>query len=161
MATQVAVGALKKTDLLQGLTDKELAEIAKFTKENNHQAGETIVTLGGEADAVYIVKKGRVGVESKIPDVPHGRKEIIVATLKDGETFSWSALMKRKVTATIRTMEPTKSIEIDASALLGLCEKNPRIGYVIMKNLAQVISSRLTRHRLALLSAVTGVGEGW
>ena len=160
MAT-VSVGALKKVDLFQGLTDKELAEIAKVTQENSHQAGEIIVTLGKEADAVYIVRKGKVGVESKIPDVPHGRKEIIVATLTDGETCSWSALMKKKVTATIKAMEPTKSLEINANALLALCEQNPRIGYVMMKNLAQIISSRLTRHRLALLSAVTGVGEGW
>lgn len=157
----VSVRTLKKIDLFRGLTDSELAEIAKFSSEHECKAGEICLSLGEKTDSLQVVIKGRVGVESKIPDAPTGRKDIILAALGAGEIYSWSAMMGRVPTASVRAIEPTKTLHIDAQKLLALCEKNNHIGYIIMKNLASILSTRLKRHRLAILSAVTGFGEGW
>ena len=61
----------------------------------------------------------------------------------------------------LRAIEATKVLSISADDLMALCEKDNHMGYIVMKNLASIISSRLKRHRLALLSAVSGIGEGW
>ena len=157
----VSTRTLKKVDLFKGLTDAELSEIAKFSSAHDCDAGHLCLSLGEKTDSIQIVLKGRAGVESKIPDAPTGRKDIVLAALGAGEIYSWSALMGRVPTASVRAIEPTKTLHIDAQKLLELCEKNNRIGYIVMKNLASIISTRLKRHRLAILAAVTGFGEGW
>ena len=161
MSEQISARSLKKVSLFTGLTESELAEIAKLCQEKSYQAGECCLTIGEKTEAVHFVQKGRVGVETQIPDAPTGRKDVILAALGPGEVFSWSALMGKIPTASVRAIESAKVISIDADTLIALCESNSRIGYVVMKNLASIISSRLKRHRLALLSAVSGIGEGW
>ena len=93
MATQTTARALKKVNLFRGLTEGELAQIAKLCREHSHTAGECCVTIGEKTDCVHIVQKGRVGVETQLPEAPMGRKDIILAALGAGEIFSWSALM--------------------------------------------------------------------
>ncbi|MFC1860778.1 cyclic nucleotide-binding domain-containing protein [Chloroflexota bacterium] len=160
-AQKITVKVLKEVNLFKGLTDEELAQVAKLCKQHSHKSGECCVTQGMAADEIHIVRKGRVGVESHMTNMPHGTSDIILATLTDGEIFSWSALLRKKLTATVRVVEPTKIIDINAEELLELCEENCHIGYIVMKNLALVVSSRLTRHRLAFLSVVSSIGEGW
>ena len=161
MVTQVSARALKKVNLFRGLAEKELAQVAGLCREHSHKAGELCVVQGQETEFIHIIKKGKVGIESQVPDVPHGRKEIILATLTDGEVFSWSALMNKKLTASVRAIEPTDVLDINADELIALCEENNHIGYIVMKNLSQIISSRLSRHRLALMNALCCIGEGW
>lgn len=157
----VSTRTLKKVDLFRGLTDAELAEIAKFSSEHECNAGDICLNLGEKTDSLQVVIKGLVGVESKIPDAPSGRKDIVLASLGAGEIYSWSALMGKIPTASVRAIEPAKTLHVDAGKLLALCETNNHVGYIVMKNLAANISTRLRRHRLAILSAVTGFGEGW
>ena len=161
MSEQISARSLKKVSLFTGLTEGELAEIAKLCREKLYQAGECCLTIGEKTEAVHIVQKGRVGVETQIPDAPTGRKDVILAALGPGEDFSWSALLGKIPTASVRAIELSNVLSIDADTLIALCENKNRIGYVVMKNLASIISSRLKRHRLALLSAVSGIGDGW
>jgi CRP-like cAMP-binding protein len=160
MAT-VSPRTLKKIELFRGLTDAQLGDIGKLSTEYTCNAGDLCLNLGEKVDSVQIVLKGRVGVESRIPDAPAGRKDIILATLGPGEIYSWSGIFGRVPTASVRAIEATKTLHVYAQKLMELCERDNHIGYVIMKNLALILSTRLKRHRLAILSAVTGFGEGW
>ena len=159
MAIQVSIEALRKIDLFSGLADEELVEVGKLCRERSHEAGELCVAQGEWTDYVHFVKRGRVRVELCIPHAPYGKK-ITVATLGPGEIFAWSALVTGILSASVRAIEPSEVLEASAAELLALCEKNNHIGYVIMKNLSSVISSRLTHSRLALLNAVSAVGVG-
>ena len=161
MALRTSIEALKRIDLFKGLTDAELAQIAKLCREHSHEAGELCVTEGQKTDQVHFVKKGRVAIEFRIPHAPYG-KEITVDTVGEREVFAWSALVTGTLTASVKAVEPTQVLDVDAAELLALCEKDNHIGYVLMKNLTSVISSRLTRSRLALLNAISAaIGEGW
>ncbi len=161
MAPAVSIELLKRIDVFKGLTDRELARIAELCREHSHGAGEICVAEGDKADYLRFVKKGRVAIEFRVPHAPEG-KDITVDTVGAGEVFAWSALVTGTMTASVKTVEPTEVLDVSASELLSLCEEDNHIGYTIMKNLTWVISSRLTRSRLALLNAISAaIGEGW
>lgn len=161
MISAPSIEVLKKISLFDGLTDGELVQIAKLCREHSHEAGELCVVEGEKTDYVHFVKRGKVAVEFRIPHAPYG-KSITIDTLKEGEVFAWSALVTGTLTASVRAVEPTEVLDLDAAELTALCERNFHIGYVIMRNLTSVISSRLTRSRLELLRAIgAAIGEGW
>ena len=82
-------------------------------------------------------------------------KGITVVTLGPGEVFAWSALVTGIMSASVRAVKPSEILDVRGAELLALCEKNNPIGYIIMKSLSSVISSRLTNSQLALLNAVS------
>ena len=157
MVAKCSIEVLKKVNLFSGLTDKELEEVAKLCHEHSLKAGELCVAEGEKTDYVHFVKKGKVAVEFHVTHLPRGGK-VIVDTLGEGEVFAWSALVAGTLTASVMAVEPTEVLYIDAADLLALCEKDNHVGYVIMKNLTSVISSRLTNSRLQLLNAIAAIG---
>jgi CRP-like cAMP-binding protein len=161
MAEAASAKVLKKVHLFSGLTSAEIAQIAKLCQKRSIKSGEVSVKQGERQDCIHIVEKGRVGVETKLSSAPKNQKDVVLDTLAEGEVYSWSALMKKPATATVRAVERTRLLDIETEALLALCEEDCHVGYVVMKNLASLISSRLNRHRLAMLSAISSFAEGW
>lgn len=161
MAEPVAARALKKAGLFQGMTTHELTQVAKLCEEHTYNAGELSVKQGEVLDCICIIQKGRMGVETQLPSAPKDKNKVVIETMGVGEAYPWAAMMKKTASASIRAMESTRVCKINVDRLLALCEEDSHLGYVVMKNLASIISSRLVRHRLALLSAVSGIGEGW
>ena len=146
-----SIKTLQKMELFNGLNDEELREVGVLCSEHSHEPGELFVIEGNSVDYVYFVKKGRVAVEIHILGSPEDG--IVIDTLGEGEVFAWSALVTRTLTASIRVVEPTEVLDVNAAALLDICEKQPRIGHIIMKNLTLVIDSRLTQSRAKLSTA--------
>ena len=68
MTSQVSAAALKKVNLLRGLSDKELEKISQLCREHSHPPGELLLAQGQETDSIHIVRKGRVALESQIPE---------------------------------------------------------------------------------------------
>jgi len=152
------IEVLKKINLFHGLTDKELLEVGKLCRESTCKLGEACLIEGSPVNAVHIVKKGKVSIKFHAPRM-FENSEVLVDTISDGDIFAWSALVSSTLTASVNAIEPTEVIDIDAAELNSLFEKKPRIGYVIMKNLTQVINSRLAKSRQHLLSAIESIGE--
>lgn len=152
---------LKKVSLFRGLTDDEIDQVAKLCATRSFQAGELCQFESQMADQVHFIYKGKVGVEFHIPHICYGCKDIILDTLSIGDIFGWSALLKGTPWSTLRTVEPTEVIYLNATDLLNLCETNNHIGYVVMKNLATIITSRLRRNRMATLNAIVAIRGGW
>ena len=151
MVTTPSIETLRKIDLFDGLTDEELIEVRRLCSEHHHGPGELCVSEGDRVDNVHFVNKGKVTVEIQIP--PSAEDKIVIDVLEGGEVFAWSALVTSTLTASVRAVEPTEVLDVDAAKLVVLCEKRPRIGYVIMKNLTLVINSRLTKSRAKLGTA--------
>lgn len=152
---------LKKIGLFRGLTEEELDEVAKFCAVRNFETGELCQFEGQMADQVHFIHKGRLGVEFHIPNIAYGCKDIVLDTLGIGDIFGWSALLKGTPWSTLRAIETTEAIYITAVDLLKLCSDNNHIGYLVMKNLATIITSRLRRNRMATLNAIVAIKGGW
>lgn len=157
MATGL-IEQLRKTDLFYGLADEELMEVGEFCTQHFVGPGELCVRAGDAIDHVQFVKKGKVVVEVQASQ-PSPESTIVVDTLADGKVFAWSALLASTITASVRTVEPTEVLDVNAANLLALCKKKPRIGYVVMRNLTSVIDSRLGNSRAKLSTSCQELRE--
>ena len=59
----VSTEILKSFSLFGGLSETELAEIAKLCRERTHEDGSVVFTIGGSATDVYLLKAGRVDIQ--------------------------------------------------------------------------------------------------
>jgi CRP-like cAMP-binding protein len=152
---------LKTMNFLRGLNDEELTKIGDQCKERSFEAGELCQHEGEPVSNINFIIKGKAGVEFHIPSIAYGSKDIILYTVSTGEIFGWSALIQGTPWSTMRVLEQMDVLYIRASDLMNLCENNYHIGYILMKNLSSLISSRLRRNRIATLNALVAIKGEW
>jgi CRP-like cAMP-binding protein len=139
---------LRETGFLQGVDEEYLAQIAAIAKCVDFPVGKVIFREGETASQIYFVVSGSVSLEICAPGV--GCKRIL--TVRDGDLLGWSPVLEQsRVTATARTLSPTRAVEINAGQILTLCEHNPRFGYIFMRRAALALAKRLSATRLQLL----------
>jgi CRP-like cAMP-binding protein len=136
---------LRKVELFNGLSDEELHEVASICNERPLRRGDVITNQGGSGDELFIVTQGLVEIileESK----KEPRK--VVVNLGEGQIIGEMSLVDqgpRSATA-MASMEPTLVQVIRRIDFESLCERNARIGYIVMRNIASDLSFKL-RHR--------------
>jgi len=147
----VSIEVLKGFDLFNGLSDDELGNIAKVATEHVYEKGSLCFAEGGKAENLELVRSGQVAIEVLIGR-PSQHEKVRIMVLGPGRVFAWSALVEPGIlTASARCIERAQIIKMRAPELIAIFEMNNHIGYVVMKNLAATISSRLrhTREKLA------------
>jgi CRP-like cAMP-binding protein len=141
---------LKGFSLFGGLSETELAGIAKLCRERTHENGSVIFTIGGSATDVYLLKAGKVEIQIEFK-IYEQEIRATVYTVGKGEIFGWSALVPpHRLTASARCQGKADVIMINGKELMEFLEKDRRIGYVVMRNLSALISSRLASTTIAL-----------
>ncbi|MGE5602201.1 MAG: cyclic nucleotide-binding domain-containing protein [Nitrososphaerales archaeon] len=149
----VGLEALRKSDIFEGLSDDELAAIAKMAREEIYDTGCTIFRENEIAKNLYIVREGRVAV---LIDIGRG-KQTVIDTIGRNGSFGWSAMVPPYIlTGTAKTMERTRVIVLTGQDLRELCRVNCGTCYTIMEKLATIISGRLKDTRLQLISLMYG-----
>jgi len=145
----VSTQVLKEFGLFQGLDDSELTKIAELCNERTLDEGTLYFDQGKEAKEIHLCRSGKVDIVVRLRE-PWGI-EVTVHKASGGEVFGWSSLVEPYIyTASAKIVERTEDIYIKASDLNKLFEENTRIGYVFMRNLSALISSRLTEYRQKL-----------
>jgi CRP-like cAMP-binding protein len=146
----ISIEILKSFSLFSGLSEAELEKIAKLCRERIYDEGSVIFTIGGSATDIYLLKTGKVDIQIEFKIYEY---EIIatVYTVGKGEIFGWSALVPpHRLTASARCEGKADVITINGKELLDLLEKEKLMGYLVMKNLSGLISSRLASTTIAL-----------
>lgn len=142
---------LERSELFAGLTADQIKRVAELREEVAYQSGEVIVREGEASDEIYVVREGMVEVlvsEGAIPDVPGPPQMRPIVHLGPGQTFGEMALVDQGArSATVRCVKDgTRLYVIPRQRLLALCDNDPRIGYLLMRNVASDLSFKL-RHR--------------
>ncbi len=146
--------------LFKGLAEKELSEIANISRRRTYEKNSIIFDPDTPSPDIFIVESGNDAIQIEIPLGLHDEK-IVIHTLSKGEAFGWGAIGSQHVrTAIARCLEPVSVIAINWKNLMQLIEKNNHTGFIIMKNLADIINMRLSyttvafRHELRRLKKV-------
>lgn len=101
-----------------------------------------------DANAFYIVRQGRVIVETYSPD--HG--SIGIQSCCEGDVLGWSWLVPPyKWRFDARATEQTRMIALDGKCLREKCELDRDLGYQMMKIFTEIMTERLEATRLQLL----------
>ncbi len=112
------------------------------------QAGDYIYREGQPADKFYLIRHGRVGLETYIP----GSAPIIVDTLREGDPLGWSWLIPPYRTHfDARAIELTRVICFDAACLRQKMDEDQSFGYDVYKRMTPVIAARLAAARRQMM----------
>ncbi len=149
----VPLDLLRTSEVFDGLSDDELAPIAKMSHQQTFRAGDLVFDENDEAKNLYVVTTGRVGI---LIDIGRGRQTGVDTIIPDG-SFGWSALVPPYFyTGAAKCLEATQVLVVPGEELRGLCLDNCRICHTIMERLASIISARLKDTRIQLISLMYG-----
>ncbi len=118
-------------------------------------AGQFIFREGEEANQFYIVRQGKVVIES----CPPGRKPISLQTFSDGEILGWSWLVPPyHWQFDAKAVELTRAITFDGKCLRNKCLEDHSFGYELLSRLVPALGTALEAARMQLLD-VYGVQQ--
>jgi CRP/FNR family transcriptional regulator, cyclic AMP receptor protein len=134
---------IKDFKLFAGLDEKELSEIAPLCLRKTYEVNSVIFDPENPSEELFIVEGGNDAIQIEIP-LGTQKGKIVIHTLSKGETFGWAAIETQHVkTAAARCLDTVNVIAINGKTLLQLLDKNTHMGYILMKNLCDIINMRL------------------
>ncbi len=150
MSTRV-IDNLRKAEILTGLNDDELLQVAQICKALRVSDGRTIFLEGDPGDELFIIHEGSVRVMINTRQHDGTMTLSTINMLYTGQSFGEMILLNGSVrSATINAAEPTTLIVLREPDFRQLCESNPRIGYVVILNLAHDLAYKLRSSNLLL-----------
>ena len=116
--------------------------------KNVHWApGSYVFREGDPADALYVLRHGRVALEVHGPGRSH-----VLDTVEAGDVVGWSWLVPPyRWFFDARATDDVSAVEIDGRCLREKCDADPEVGYALMQRVGQVMYHRLQSSRVRLL----------
>lgn len=139
---------LSKVELFEGLSEQELADVARICKPREFRAGQVITTQGESGGEMFVIADGFVEVlVSTSGQAPAPRT---VVHLGRGQLFGEMALVDYGPrSATVRSIADHTLIQtIDRDDFNRLCETNHHLGFIVMRNMAADLSFKLRHYHL-------------
>ncbi len=132
-----AVPILKKLCLFQGLLEDELLKVLGMCKATQLKAGETLFEQGDAGTSLYILLAGRMEI------IVAGKG--VVHVMEPGEVVGEIGLVcsRFRRTAAARALEDCVLLHLYAEIFHDTVKHHPRLGYVIMRNVARTLAQRL------------------
>ncbi len=127
----------RKAEIFRGVPDGELYHLARIATMRDHDGGTILAREGDRADKIYIIVDGQAEARSGGD---------VLGSLGAGEIFGEMGLLEKTTRAAdVILTRASKVIEIDMGRLERLTEARPRLGKLVMENLARGLSEKLRR----------------
>ncbi len=147
---------LSMTRFAEGLQNEDLQCLCRAARYLQLSADHRLFQEGAAEDEIFVIVNGHVRLSMNVP----GKGEVAFLTAGPGDLVGWSGLIgDGQMTATAVTTEDTILIALSGRRLRDLCSSDPKIGYMLMKRVAQVLSQRLLSTRLQLLDLFAEAGS--
>ena len=146
---------LKGTGLFDGLDASELEKLLGGCKEQTFPLGTIIIQENDPPKKVlFVVKEGEIVISTSssvnAPDSETG-SDSMITTLGAGDIFGEVSLIDNDPhSATVRAISDATLLLLPASHFFEVVEKDKNIGYLVMRNLAQVVCQRLRDTNLSI-----------
>lgn len=143
---QELISALQCIPWFQNLSQEHFDQMAEISDVIEIEAGKDLYQQGDKQDYLYVILKGRVAIEIAVP----GKGRVRISTCEPTEMLGWSSVtpVVRQRTAGAMAVLPCTLVRLKAKELLGLCDQNHSLGYLVMRRIANVAASRLLITRL-------------
>ena len=138
---------LLKFKIFEDVSLEELDAIFEISNEVSYKSGEIILeesSYGADSD-FYIILQGNVKVELQASQIDSDDKlNKRLAVLKSRDVFGEMGLLrKRRRSAQVSAYSELTVLKVNQKKLFQMFVYNPRLGYMIMKNLAAILSDRI------------------
>lgn len=127
--------ALAQAELFAGLSDADMSALAETAVLRQGMAGQRIVEQGKIQDRMFIILAGEANILVNGKQVVTLSGQSLVGEIEflDGLPAS----------ADVVLVNETDLVELNNAALDGLMEKEPRLGYILMRRIARIECQRL------------------
>lgn len=139
---------LAEHDFFRGLEPEHLSFIAGCGTNVRFRPGELLFREGDQAGTFYILRQGRVALEVNGP----GEGALVLDTLGAGEVVGVSWLFPPyRWQFDARAVEDVRAVALDGVCLREKCDREPSLGYELMKRLSEISARRMQSARLRML----------
>ena len=123
------VDALRQAPLFEGLSRKQLAQIARLSDDLDVPAGTVLCREGSRGEEFFVIVDGSAEVSRD------GRR---IATVSAGEFFGEIALIERVTrTATVTAVTPLRFFVISDRAFESVLDTDPTIERTVLRAMAR------------------------
>lgn len=127
--------AIGQAKLFAELTEKEKTALEMAASLRHCQKGERIIEQGKSLDRMFIILEGQAGVRVNSK---------LVATLPEKSLVGEIGFLDMlPASADVTLLKESFVIELNNTALKSLMNKQPRIGYILMREIARIEAQRL------------------
>lgn len=134
---------LRDLELFSGLNKDELAIVAAICRTKEFEEQTEIFKEGDTDRDLYVLLEGKINIEIQLK---LKSEKASVHTVSKGEVFGEFALVDGEVrSASATSVKKSKVIVVLKDDLDKTIEANPRIGYIIMKNFAKILCTRIRK----------------
>jgi CRP-like cAMP-binding protein len=142
---------LRSNPLLADMENKHLKQLAAIARVVEFPENKVIYTKGSKGQALYLIEKGEIVIETRIP----GQGQVIMNRLGPGHFFGWSALFpsERKMAWT-RTTKPTRVVAFDAEQIRTAWQTDHNLEYAVIRRAGKDMAERIKATRQQLIDAL-------
>lgn len=147
---RVRAAFLRRVALFQDLGRRDLGHLIQSLLEKTYAEGELLFDEGDIGRALFIVESGAVELFKRGAD---GTPQVLASAVR-GDFFGEMALLEelpRSASAVART--EAKVYLLYRTRLFGLIQSRPRVGVMILDQLARLLSARLRDTSRRLVSS--------
>jgi CRP-like cAMP-binding protein len=146
-----ALAFLATVPLLDGMSQAELAELARIVRHRELPAGEVLWSEGDEAAAMLLIVDGRVSVSLRLP----GGRALEVTTHGRGDALGEMPLLDGgSHSATARVIEPTRLLALSRADFAALVSRSHPTAFALKRRIAAVACARLRAQLAALVESL-------
>jgi len=137
---------LRNLPVFEGLGDGELRKLARLFTQRLFHPGEKIFSKDGTGSEAYVVMRGQIDIYLDENAVP-------ITSVSSGQIFGELAFLDGSPRAAFAVASQASILlVIQRAAFLDLVQHEPRLGLVILRNIALELSSRLRRTNTAFIA---------
>jgi CRP/FNR family transcriptional regulator len=148
-----AAKLLQRVPIFDGLTQTEIAELAKVAVPRTYESGQVVFREGDTGDTCFVVRSGAVKITRE-----HAGRTIALAELRGGDMFGELAMFGGETrSATATALEHTSAVALLAGDIRRLLTGNADMAVKMLESMADRV--RATNERLANQSFQTVAGR--
>jgi hypothetical protein len=131
------INLLRPLSMFAGLGDGELRKIARLFVQRLYRLGDQVFARGEIDDEAYVVLRGKINIQLDEGAPP-------IAQLGDGKIFGELALLDGAPRAAYAVaIQPSILLAVKRDAFTDLVRREPSLGMMVMRNLAQDLAVKL------------------
>jgi CRP/FNR family transcriptional regulator, cyclic AMP receptor protein len=134
--------------MLTELDPQQLRKLVPIAEHRQYYTDHVIFHIGDQSSFFHLIVSGDVALEQVAAGKP-----VHLQTLHHGDAMGWSALTEEaRAHFQARALSPVSTIAFPGERLRKACERDPAMGYRLMKRLLEVVTERLDATRARLVS---------
>jgi len=128
---------LRPLSMFAGLGDGELRKIARLFVQKLFRPADQVFARGESGNEAYVVLRGKISIQLEQHAPP-------IAQLGDGKIFGELAFLDGAPRAAFAVAsQPSILLVVKRDSFADLCRREPTLGMIVMRNLAQDLAIKL------------------